>query len=307
MLVGVTDLAHSLRKNTANSAVPITLSRGQQLVCAAMGHKSLASFQAAQAAQREPQSLDGLAHVVPDYDLLSARAQELGLAVPRDRLCALVDTAFKERLPSTHAHGSFFKLAMHIQEEIQQTVFSDDDVNSAMANANYDGVDEVYLEDELDPDLATLEEPLTVTIPGQVNLGIDTERPYSGHQVRFEVAVTLARCGRRCFDEPAIEVLSAALDQDWGDPDDYSPQKRPLAQALAAELNIEVAEAEELTEVEAQELTGHSSEATYGYLFDFTGQVSPELAARLMTQHGSLQLEVGPSFFEALQGPDGPN
>src|SRR6185369_1808947 len=208
---------------------------------------------------------------------------------------------FQERLPDTRVHDSFFGLAMHIQERMEDAVISDDDVNSEMANANYDGVDEVYLEDEIDPDEATIEEPLRVTIPGQVNLGIDTERPYSGHQVQFEVAVTLARCGMRCFEDAEIEVVSASLDQDWGDPDEEPPAQRTLAQALAQELNIDVAEAELLTDVQPQELTGNSGAMTYSHLFDFTGQVSPELAARLMQQHGSLQLEVGPWFFDNIR------
>lgn len=305
MPVGITDLAHSLRKNTASSTAPIPLSRGQQLVCAALGHKSLASYQAAQAANREPRDLDGVKYVVPDYDLLVERAYELN--IPSADLPALMDKAFSERLPRASVHSSFFNLAVRIQEEMQQTVIEDDDVNAEMANANYDGVDEVYLEDELDPEQASLDEPLRATIHGQVNLGLDTERPYSGHQVQFELAVVLARCGRQCFEAVEIEVLSAALDQDWGDPDDYKPREQTLAQALAAELNIEVAEAEQLTDVEAQELSGHSGEMPYGYLFDFAGQVSTELAARLMQQYGSLQLEVGPSFFEALRGPDAPN
>lgn len=300
MPVGITDLAHSLRKNTASSAVSIPLSHGQQLICAALGHKSLASFQAARDAEREPQDFEGLAHVAPDYELLSTRADELGIGLTKTRLAALVVAAFRERLPETRVHNSFFGFAMHIQERLQDAVVSDDDVNSEMANANYDGVDEVYLEDEVDPDQATIGEPYQVTIPGQVNLGIDTERPYSGHQVDFQVAVTLVRCGTRCFEDPEIEVVSASLDQDWGDPDEPPPQ-RTLAQALAQELNIELAEAELLTDVEPQELTGTSGAMTYSHLFDFAGHVSPELAARLMQQHGSLQLEVMPWFFDNIR------
>jgi hypothetical protein len=305
MPVGITDLAHSLRKNTATSAVPIPLSRAQQLVCAALGHKTLASFQVAHAAEQEPQTLDGVPHVVPDYELVAVRARELGLGLSASQLCALVDAAFCERLPETKVHRSFSDLAMAVRDDMQEAVLSDDEVNSSMANANYDGIDEVYFEEEIDPDEATLDEPMTATIAGHVGLGSDTERPYAGHLVRFEVAVSLARCGRCCFEAPDIEVVSAGLDYDWGG-DEPAP-RRTLAQALAEELNIDVAEAEELTHVEAQELTGHSGEMTYGFLFDFTGQVSPELAARLMSQHGSLQLEVGPSFFEVLRGPDGPN
>lgn len=300
MPVGITDLAHSLRKSTTSTAVPIPLSHGQQLVCAALGHNSLASFQAAKAAELEPQDFDGLAHVAPDYELLSARANELGIALTKTGLAALVDAAFRERLPETRVHNSLFEFAMHIQERLQDAVVTDGDVNSEMANANYDGVDEVYLEDEVDPDQATIGAPYQVTIPGQVNLGIDTERPYSGHQVDFEVAVTLVRCGARCFEDPEIEVISASLDQDWGDPGDPPPQKT-LAEALAQELNIQVAEAELLTDIEPQELTGNSGAMTYSHLFDFAGHVSPELAAMLMQQHGSLQLEVMPWFFDNIR------
>lgn len=80
-----------------------------------------------------------------------------------------------------------------------------------------------------------------------------------------------------------------------------TPPKQTLAQALAEALSISGSEAEELEDVEAQELTGHSGEMTYGYLFDFTDHASPRLAAKLLKQHGSLQLEVGPGFFEAIQ------
>ena len=220
MPVGITDLAYSLRKSTVRSALPISLSHGQQLVCAALGHRSLASFQAAQAAKREPQAFDGLAHVVPDFDQLNARAQELGLLVAEGQLRTLILAAFKDRLPVARVHCSYVDLAMHVQEEIEEAVLVDERVNAEMACANYDGVEEVYLEVELDPEQAAVNEALKVNIPGQVSLGIDTERPYNGDEVRFEVAVTLVRCGRRCFEGTDIEVVAAALDQDWGDTDD---------------------------------------------------------------------------------------
>lgn len=78
-------------------------------------------------------------------------------------------------------------------------------------------------------------------------------------------------------------MVSAGLDYDWGDDE---PPVKTLAEALAEALNIEVAEAEELTDVEPTELNSHSGEMPYGYLFDFTDRVSPALAARLMAQHG---------------------
>lgn len=110
------------------------------------------------------------------------------------------------------------------------------------------------------------------------------------------------RCGRRCFEELQIEVLSAGLSYDWGQ--DTSPWQNKLASALAEQLGIAPEEAMLLTDVEPEELTGHSGEMTYGYLFDFSEAAPPLLASKLLKKHGSLQLEVGPWFFDALNGPD---
>ena len=73
MPIGITDLAHSIRKNSAASAVSIPLSRGQQLVAAALGYQSFASFQAAQAAQQEPPWLENVRHTILDYNLRGMR------------------------------------------------------------------------------------------------------------------------------------------------------------------------------------------------------------------------------------------
>jgi hypothetical protein len=306
MPVGITELAHSLRKHAA-LPVPISLGHWQQFACAALGHKSLASFQAAQNAEREPQEFDRVPHVVPDLELLAERAKQLSIPVQDDELQALVKTAFKGRLPKTKINSSYDDLAADFLEFAQEAVLADDAVNSEMANANFDGVEEVYFDEDLKPQFATLDLPYTETVPVQVTLGIDTERPYSGHQVMCKVAVTSTRCGLRCFETPEVEVLSAGLDQDWGDEDHEGPPVRSMAQALADELGIEVEDAKELVDAEAIEDTGNSDEMVYGYVFDFTDHASPELASSLMLQRGSLQLRVGPNFFEGIRGPDLPN
>lgn len=78
------------------------------------------------------------------------------------------------------------------------------------------------------------------------------------------------------------------------------PTTKTLAQALAEALGISEAEAEELVDVEPEELTGHSGEMTYSYLFDFTKHASPKLSAKLLKNRGSLQLEVGPWFYDSV-------
>lgn len=308
MAVGITDLAHSLRKNSAELTQSIPLSRGQQLVCAVLGHKSIASFQAAQDVEQEPQSFDGVPHVVADYDLLVERAAELKIELSHTELRKLIAAAFAERLPSTKLHGSYDDLAAAFHDRVQYAVFSDRRVNDEMANANYDGVTEVYLENDLEPDKATVEQPYTENMPVQVTLGLDLERPYCGHQIKCQVAVTTVRLGRRCFEAPEVEVLSASLDRDWSDSDDEeSAPLKTLAEALAEELGVSATEAEELADAEPMELTGHSGESFSGYEFDFTRYASPKLAAKLMKKRGSLQLSVGPWFYDGIRNADFPN
>lgn len=81
--------------------------------------------------------------------------------------------------------------------------------------------------------------------------------------------MTTVRLGRRCFEVPEVEVLSADLDRDWRDDGDSAPVKT-MAEALSEELGISVAEADELANAEPRELTGHSGESFSGYEFDFT-------------------------------------
>lgn len=303
MTVGITQIAHSLRQNSADSRTPIPLSRGQELVCAALGHKTFASFQAAQKLEREPQFLDDAPHVVLDYELLAERAVELKDDTDPEKLRSLMRNAFKERMPRTQVHSSYSALAGEFLEAVQQTVINDDEVNNAMANANYDGIDEVYVEDELEPEKATLDEAHVESVSVQVSLGIDIERPYSGHQVRCYADVTSIRLGRRFFERPEIEVNGAGLVMDWGDSEEYDEEPYPLtlAEAFASKLRITKSEAEELVDAEAIELTGSSGESFSGYEFDFTDHANPKLAAKLMDMHGTLTLRVGPYFFENIQ------
>lgn len=302
MPVGITDLAHSLRKHAGPQQPPLPLGHWHQLVCAALGHKSLASFQAAQVAEREPPQFDHVSYVVADVDLLAQRANEFSLSLTKDRLRTLVKAAFGERLPRMKVTHSYADLAAEFQEAAQLAVLSADEVNSAIAGANHDGIKEIYFESDLEPHRATLDEPFTETVSVQVTLGLDLERPYWGHQIMCEAAVTSTRSGLRCFDKPEVVVVSARLDHD-----DDGPPVRSLAQALADALGIDVKEAEDLVDAEPLELSGHSGEVVYDYEFDFANHASPALAAKLMRTRGSLRLKVGPDFFEGVRSMDFPN
>ncbi|EGK70652.1 hypothetical protein METUNv1_03122 [Methyloversatilis universalis FAM5] len=111
-----------------------------------------------------------------------------------------------------------------------------------------------------------------------------------GASTRREVEDYLSRYG---------DHVISAVHEAWREYQE--PPMKTLAQALAEKLGISASEAEGLVDAEPQELTGNSGEMTYSYLFDFTNHASPRLRAKLLQKHGSLQLEVVPSFFETVR------
>lgn len=307
MPIGISDLAHSVRKNSASVAAPVQLGHAQQLIVAALGYKSLAAYQAAQVAALEPQDLGNVHHVVVDYDQLDQRASELGAAPTPSQLHELIDAAFKERAPRTHIHASHADFDNYLREHVDQVVIEDDDVNSEMVNANYDGIDEVYFDFEVESENVPVGGSLEINLDGHVGLGIDTERPYAGHKVNVEGFLTVDRLGSQCFGLVDCQVTKAELDTNWGDDDyDGEPPPRSVSQAYAELLGLELHEVGNLADVEAMELDGSSGEMVYGYLLDFTDYASPEIAQKILRRHSSLRIEVGPGFFEGVRSDDWP-
>lgn len=311
MPVGISNLARSVRKNSSTDTVSVSLGHAHQLVAAALGYKTLASYQAAKAAGNEPPDLDHVRHVILDDDLLCMRAGELGTLIPAARLCQLLEAAFSERLPSAQLHRSYGSLEHFLRDQVDQTVLDDDAVSSAMANANYDGIDEIYFDFDVQLDEVVIGDQLVVELDGHVGLGIDLDRPYAGHKVSVEGTLTIERLGLRCYGESEIDVTEAALDYGWSDPDpndgDSGPPVRSLTEAYAELLGLERNEVGNLVEVEPQPLDGSSGDMVYSLLLDFEGHATPDLAARILAQHGSLRFEVSPDFFENVRDHNWPN
>lgn len=302
-MVDIFSVAFAVRTASKSTSNPIQLSHAQQLVAAALGYKSLAAFQAS---PLEAPTLDQSAHFVLDGGLLADRARELGLPHQLPQLALLLQQAFAERLPGSHLHQSEGDLFDYITSLVDDVALNDDAVASEIASTNGDGVDEVYVPvDDIDlASLPPLGQPLEMEIEGHIAMGIDTERPYSGHKIEVQVRLAIERTGKVSIAEPECEVVSAQLDWSWGaDDEDYEPPKVSLAQALADETGLTVEEAEELTDAEA--LPNDSNDGmVYGYLYDFSGFASPATAAKLESKYGSLQVEVSPSFFERVRHSD---
>lgn len=310
MTIGISDLAFSLRNNSAAQSVPVKLAPAQQLIAAALGYKTLASYQAAQKASQEPLDLANVYHVVLDYGLLNNRAKTLGVAPKQDQLRRLITEAFHERLPHIQVHSTSLAFEVKLLEQMEQDVVDDELVISEMTNANYEEVDEVYFEDPIGFDLGLELSKvlvgcvLNIKRHGQVNLVVDGDRPFAGDAVNFECTLNMDRLGLGCYGPSDCRVTAARLDTGSGDDDDYGQPVRSLSQAYADLLGLDLDEVEELLEADVVPRDGNSGEMIYSYVLDFTDHASPEVAQKILQQHSSLRIEVEPSFFENIRSDD---
>lgn len=299
MPVGISSLAYAVRKASESTPQPLKHGHAQQLVAAALGYNTLAAHQAAVAEGAESEHLDAAAHAVLDEDLIVERAAELQLPQPEDALVELVRAAFKSELPGTRLHRNDDALADALRDYVDSTAYNHGETGSAMAATNNDGVQEIYLPlDFTLAELPPLGEVLELEIDGHISMKPDIERPYSGHKIDVRGTLFFERVGRVAISEPEFHLESAKLDYNWdGDADE--PPKVPLAQALAEELGITPEEAEDLVDVEPHAIEGND-DMVFGYVFDFSEVVSPDLRAKLLAKHGSLQAQVSPSFFDRV-------
>lgn len=298
-MASIFEVAFAVRTASKSTTNPIQLSYAQQLVAASLGYKSLAAFQAS---PLEARTLSLAAHFVLDGELLADRARELGLPHQLPQLALLIKQAFAERLPGAYLHQSEGSLQGYLTNLVAYVALNDAAVASEIASTNGDGVDEVYVpveEIEL-ASLPPLGQPLEMDLNGHIAMGIDTERPYSGHKIEVQLRLVIKRTGKVSIAKPECEVVSAQLDWDWAaDGEGDEPPKVSMAQALADETGLTVAEAEELTDAEA--LPNESKDGMiYGYVFDFNDCASPSTAAKLEARYGSLHVAVSPSFFERV-------
>lgn len=302
MTIGISDLAHSVRKNSSSASVPVKLGHAQQLIVAALGYKSLAAYQAAQKVGLEPDHLGNVRNVVLDHTLFDQRAGELGVALAPNHLHELIGAALQERAPHIHAHSSFDAFEDHIRAYVAKVVFEDNRVNNEMANTNCHGVEEIYFDFEAEPERISVGSSLAIDLKGHVRLGIDTERPYSGHIISVEGALGLERTGRQCFSSLDCQVTNAGIDSGWADEDqDGEPPVISMTQAYADLLGLDLDEASQLTDVEPEPQEGHSGEMVYSYMLDFTDHTSPEIAKKILQHHASLLIEVPPDFFDNVR------
>jgi hypothetical protein len=301
--IGLSDITHTFRSHSAGGGASIKHGHAQQLLVAALGYKTLASYQAAKASGNESESFDEIRHVVVDRVGLTQRAAELGITSGAEQLSSSITSAFADRLPLVTVHRSYGDLDELIHRQIEQMVENNGRVIGQMSELNHNGVEEVYFDLEIDFNQSKVGALLSYEVTGHVSLYPDPERPYTGTKIGFQVTLAFEGLGRHCYGEISYEVTGVWLKAPWSDDhDDHGESPtRSMAEVIAELLDWSVDEVGDLQNVDETPLDGSSGEMIYGYLIDFTPHASHEVAARILREHGTLQFHVGPNFFDGVR------
>lgn len=288
-------VAFSLQANCTDAGHELGYGHAQQILAAALGYSTLASYQQAKGSAQEAESFQDVRHVLLDRHELLIRAHELKLPYTAPVLMKAVKAAFQARLPRVEVHLTEEQLVDAVRAYVDNYVVNHGRTSGEIAMTNGDGLDEVYLPIEFSfDDIPEAGDSLAIEVVGHVSMGIDTERPYVGHRIDVRAMLSLERVGKRCV-AASCELENAELDWSWAE-----PPKVSMAEALAEELDLDVSEAEELVDVEPLALTS-DDDLVYGYEFDFSEAASPAVAEKIMAKHDSLQVTVGPNFFDNVE------
>lgn len=290
-------IAHNLRHNLQTAGYSVSLGHCQQTVAVLFGFNTLAAFQASDICASD---LQGVQHVVVDESRIIARTTVFGSFPNAQILRRAIAAAMEGSELRATLHNSPMHFQDYLQAELESFVEADGDVVSEMANANHDGIDELYLRFDIDEELAGPERYLSIDIEGHVGLRADNERPFSGTKINVVANISMERLSAPTFTKVEYLVVSASLDYGWslGDDDDERPPLTSLENALSNELGITVEEAETLMDVEPEAITSDDGSMTYYYVLDFDGVATEPLRTKLLDQHGSLQIEVSMNFFD---------
>lgn len=297
MSIGISALAYALRVGSRSLPQPFSHGHALQLIAAALGHNSLASYQTS---QEELLDLTGTKHVVVDIDLLQSRLQDLSYVLDGETLFQLLTSSLAAALPGVKAHRSRGVFEDFLRQFIDDAVSNDSDVTNYITISN-GSPDEFYLPFELPWDALPLGELTEFQLEGHVGLAQDLERPYNGHKVTFEASLFLRRFGRVCLGQPEVTVMDAQL-RYYGDDDHDHDDEGPtvsLAQALAEQLGITEEEARALADADVQPNESNDGGLVYSYILDAESvELPPELKGKLVQKFGSLRIELPASFYD---------
>ena len=285
-MANLSAIAYAIRSATAPSDISLKLSHAQQLVAAAFGHRSLASYQAA----KEDAAFANAAHVVIDSECLRQRGIELAIPLDHHQLCILIEHALKARHTKAKAYDSDEAFRDFLEAFLEVEVSYDDNVASKIAMCNHDGISEVAMPVDITEitEMAPIGQTYVGKIKGHALMEIDTERPYSGHEIRIEANLSIDRLGYRCFGKPMVEITYSQLS---GDFDEKKSPSISLAQAVADFTGLDIETAEAITEIGF--VTNASAEGfIYSYIYDCNNQLPQEIETIVRESYPGLKVEI---------------
>lgn len=297
MAIGISALAFAVRKLSASLSKPLVLGHAQQLVAAALGHKSLAAYQNS---QEEQADLSPTRHIVLDEPLLLLRASELDVGYSDEAVASLLTAALMDTLPWATVHRTKDAFDDVLRDYLDRTVVNHDDTISQMTMSN-GTLGEVYLPFETSLDEIPYDSAREFRIVGHVSMRQDPERVYVGHVVNVTASLFLTRYGKVCVGEPECRVTSAKLAWFGDDSSDGDGPTVTLAQALAEELAIDLEDAKILADAEILENESNDGGLVYSYILHAENVAPPELATKLLAQFGTLDIELPANFYDNVE------
>ena len=285
-MANLSAISYAIRM-ASSAQYSLKLSHAQQIVAAALGHNTHASYQAA----NEDAALAVAANVVIDPDLLVARAEELGISVPTEDLVRLVRKALTDSLPGAAVHDDIEGFQSALQHQIENELENEDDVASAIADCNHDGVSYVDMPVELAEEVqqAQVGQPFIVPLAGVVSLNPDHDRPYTGHKIKVSANLMLTRLGRRCFDEPSLSA-SRVVNGDYDDDEDVTP-RRSLAQILSDHTGLALEVAQAVAEIDAI-VNASEDGLIYSHIYDCEGVLDADYEEAVRMRFPNMQIIV---------------
>ncbi|ARL22912.1 peptide ABC transporter permease [Burkholderia pseudomallei] len=297
MAIGISALAFAVRNRSASLPKPVVLGHAQQLVAAALGYKSLAAYQVS---EEEQSDLSPTRHIVLEEALLLQRSDELGLDYSDEVVVSLVVGALTHVFPQATVHRTKGAFDDMLRDYVDDIVLNHDETVGQMAMSN-GTLGEVYLPFETLLEDIPYDDVKEFSIIGHVSMRPDVERPYVGHVVHVSASLFLTRYGRVCVGEPLCRVNAAKLAWLGDDGSDGDEPTVPLANALADELGIELEDAEALADAEILPNESNDGGLIYSYTLYAEHVASAELAAKLLTKFGSLDIELPANFYDGVE------
>lgn len=296
-MVDLSALSYSLRFRFAGSVKAVSLGHCQQLLAAAFGFKSLASFQALGHAD----DFSDLKAIILDSEGLEQRALSLGLELPN--VVQDVQRVLERSLPETNVFTGLNGFGDWVDEFMVKRIESDDDVISEMSMTN-GWLRETYMSAAILEHLdLEADDDYSENVIGSVTMEQDPEKVDYGTRIRVDGDLFIGRASRRLISNISFDVQKAALawfgQSDDEPDDDFRRGTMPLALLLSDMLGLSEAEAEDV-EFEVSDDEGHGG-TVGGLIVDFRGTPEGAVADKIRGRFPSMRTTVPLGHFETVR------